>query len=397
MRAASARVRDRPADERRMGRPARGWLTRRVGSRVIGAGRPVAPGGSHRREEADRGEAWNRVDLGQVDRPTVEQEIEPGEALGAHRPVGVARDLQDRGPLVRLELGTGRGLGQARRVLGGVVIELVARQDLAGTVQLQPGRVVADDPDLELAGLRDVALGEGQRVVLEGRRQGAGTLARIVGQGHPHRAAEPSRFDDQAGIAGPAGERLELGQDAGRVGQPAPRGDLPPIDHRQAQTPNETLEQRLVHAHCRGRHAGPGVGQVGCLEQSLDGAVLAERAVKCDEHDRSGLLVGQPLEDGATRQRTSATEGRRVVEIGRDEGGGAGACADRAGQPPPAAVEVDQDPAHSVTGLGEGTGHRRARDDRDVVLGRWPAEEDDDRRPRTHGAGSGCHRPQSPR
>ena len=79
---------------------------------------------------------------GQVDRVAGQQEVDPGEALGADRPVGVARDLQDRGPLAIGHLGPGRRLGQARRVLGGVVVELVAGDDLARAVELEaaPGR-----------------------------------------------------------------------------------------------------------------------------------------------------------------------------------------------------------------------------------------------------------------
>ena len=138
---ARARVRDSPADERRIGRPARGWLTRRVGRRLTGAGRPgtsrrrtrpsqrstaevddprgdarevVAAVGGHRREEADRGEARDRVDLREERRLALDQEVEPGEALGADRPVGVAGDLEDRRPQARLELGARRRLGQAR-------------------------------------------------------------------------------------------------------------------------------------------------------------------------------------------------------------------------------------------------------------------------------------------
>ncbi len=101
--------------------------------------------------------------------------------FGADRPVRVPGDLEDRGALAVGHLGTGRGLGQARRVLRGVVVELVAGHDLARTEQLDPGWVVAEDRDLEVASAGQVRLGEGERVVAErslergvdlGRRRG---------------------------------------------------------------------------------------------------------------------------------------------------------------------------------------------------------------------------------
>ena len=48
------------------------------------------------------------------------------------------------------------------------------------------------------------------------------------------------------------------------------------------------LKMRLVHADRRRRHAGAGVDEAGRLAQRLDHAVLAERAVESDEHDRRG-------------------------------------------------------------------------------------------------------------
>ncbi len=63
-------------------------------------------------------------------------------------------------------------------------------------------------------------------------------------------------------------------------------------------------------------------------------------------------------------------------------------------QPPPAAVEVDEDLLDRDARAGEGLGDRRARDDRNVMLCGRPAEEDDDRRS-TRGGHDGA--PQSPR
>ena len=73
------------------------------------------------------------------------------------------------------------------------------------------------------------------------------------------------------------------------------------------------LKMRLVHADRRGGHARPGVGQAGRLEQRLDGAVLAERPVERDDHDRRGSRGGQPVDGGAERDRA----GRRRARPGR--------------------------------------------------------------------------------
>ena len=143
----------------------------------------------------------------------------------------------------------------------------------------------------------------------------SGPWARVIPTELPRRAGLTIR----RGIAGARGERLELGEHARRVARPAPGGDLAPVDDRQAEAADEALEERLVHADRRGRDAGAGVRQVGRLEQRLDGAVLAERPVEGDEHDRPGIPGGEPLEDRAARQRTLGPERSRVVEVGRGQ------------------------------------------------------------------------------
>ena len=73
-----------------------------------------------------------------------------------------------------------RGLGQARGVLRGEVVKLVAGDDLTGPVQLEAGVVVADDADLEIAGARQVRLDEGDAVVAERLLEGGRQLPRLV-------------------------------------------------------------------------------------------------------------------------------------------------------------------------------------------------------------------------
>ena len=123
--------------------------------------RSVAALGRQRREEADRREARDGVDLGQVDprrRPAGSRSGRSPRRRwpGRRRARACASPRASRS----VDLGAGRGLGQAGRVLGGVVVELVAGHDLAGAVQLESRRVVADDRDLEVARAGEVGLDE---------------------------------------------------------------------------------------------------------------------------------------------------------------------------------------------------------------------------------------------
>ena len=58
------------------------------------------------------------------------------------------------------------------------------------------------------------------------------------------------------------------------------------------------LEEVLVHAESRSRDAGADVRDTGELEQSLDGAVLPERAVEDRQHDVDGAESGRGVRRG---------------------------------------------------------------------------------------------------
>ena len=70
------------------------------------------------------------------------------------------------------------------------------------------------------------------------------------------------------------------------------------------------LHDRLVHADRRGEHAGADVGQVGQLEQPLDGAVLAVRAVQDREDDVERRVRGAPPRE---REECAVGWGRRAM------------------------------------------------------------------------------------
>ena len=72
------------------------------------------------------------------------------------------------------------------------------------------------------------------------------------------------------------------------LGRPRGAGHHPPRRHGQAVVVQHGLGDPLVHADRGGEHAGSDVGDLQCLEVSLDHAVLAERTVEHREHDGVG-------------------------------------------------------------------------------------------------------------
>ena len=131
-----------------------------------------------------------------------------------------------------------------------------------------------------------------------------------VGEGHPDGRAEPRRLDHQPRVGRRAGERLELAEHGGPARCPRGGPNLQPVDDREAEPAPDALLRRLVHAEGRGQHAGAGVRQPGRLEQRLDRAVLAERAVQRDEHERLRRRRREAIDRGSNRVRAIAAERR---------------------------------------------------------------------------------------
>ncbi len=108
--------------------------------------------------------------------------------------------------------------------------------------------------------------------------------------------------------------RLDRADDVRLVGLPRVPPDDDPVGHAQAARPEQDLHDRLVHADGGGQHAAPHVGDVGELEQSLNGAVLAVRAVQHGEdhvqrearHGRRRFCIVGP-------RRSPIDENQRVV------------------------------------------------------------------------------------
>ena len=110
------------------------------------------------------------------------------------------------------------------------------------------------------------------------------------------------------------GERGDLVEDGPAGAGPARRRDLDPFHDRHAQAADQALEHGLVHPDRRGGHARSGIREVVGLEQRLDGAVLAERAVERGKDDRGDGARGDAIESLAGLPRTARADDGGVVE-----------------------------------------------------------------------------------
>ena len=199
--------------------------------------------------------------------------------------------------------------------------------------------LVADDRDLELARAREVALDERDVVEAERLVERGGALAGVVGERHPDRAAEAGRLDHQPRVADAGREGLELGEDAVAVARPARRADLAPVDDRQPEAAHEALEQRLVHPdRATPRRPSPVYARPAASSSAWTVPSSPNGPWRAMNTTGGGSRAGEPVERLAARERALGAERRRVVVGGRRP-----AVAPMAvGQPPPAAVEVDE-------------------------------------------------------
>src|ERR1035437_8121287 len=103
------------------------------------------------RKEAYGREARNGVDLVEVKLWSVKQEVNSGKALATDGAIGLKCHLADLPAKAIVQVGPDLGHGGAVAVLGHVVVELAAGEDLARPKNLQRARVVAQDRHLQFA------------------------------------------------------------------------------------------------------------------------------------------------------------------------------------------------------------------------------------------------------
>src|SRR5262249_47297839 len=132
------------------------------------------------------------------------------------------------------------------------------------------------------------------------------------------------------------------------------------LGDRDAVVPHHRLEQILVHTERRCEYSGTDVRHARQLEQSLDGPVLAERAV---EHREDDVDVGEGPRNVAGSKTRIGFVARATLDRGAP------------GAERPAALAVDLDGHDLVAAQLECCDHARRGRHRDGVLAR-PAAED---------------------
>src|SRR5256712_848188 len=260
----------------------------------------------HSRVPARRGEPGDRVDLVDEDPIALEKEVHPRHAGAVDGAVRLERERADPPGRLGRKGGWHRESRLAIRVLRRVVVDLARVRDLAG--QGGNGLVVPEHAHLDLAA-GDGAFDEDLPVVARRLVERPGQGVRVADLADPDRRAEIRRLDE----AGEAEGLRDPARDA--LGRPPPfvTGHHEVLDDGQAVGLEHRLHRRLVHPDRGGEHARADVGQVGELEDALDRAVLAVRAVEHDDDDVEVAHLG-----GETPRGVRPGEGppRRAVDRG---------------------------------------------------------------------------------
>ena len=144
-------------------------------------------------------------------------------------------------------------------------------------------------------------------VVFGGGLEAGLEFSTVAGFGNPHGGTEVRRFDKDGiaeflfhGEQGLARSRLPFGAADRQIGNDG-----------QAALAEEALHDLLVHAHGGAEHARSHVRDASEFEQSLDGSVLAERAMQDrKDHVERPELAGR-MKAPNRNQRTGRRRGRR--------------------------------------------------------------------------------------
>ena len=213
----------------------------------------------------------------------------------------------------------------------------------------------------------------------------------------------PRLLPSRAGLTTERGPmRAPTSASTARVIGPGAAPEPGEVDHRQAMAAHQVLEHDLVHGHGAGHHPGPGVRDAGQLQEALQRAVLAERAVDHQERDIDRL--GQGTQRGAWRQGVRLGDDRQgrcaLLQVRGMRGRGVDAQqAGQAGRPQlrgracrqmPAPLAVDVDQVRLVALAVDGAQHRFGGRDAHLVLGRLAAGEDADPQAPAHACPSGA-------
>ncbi|OEI69433.1 hypothetical protein Cus16_0037 [Curtobacterium sp. ER1/6] len=261
-------------------------------------------------------EARHGVDLVD-DEPVLGEEAvdacESGAADGVER---AGADGPDRRGLV---VGQRRGAQQRlvpTEVLRGEVVEAVlGDDDLARQARARHTVAALEHGDLDLAP-DDPRFDDHLGVVLERQVHRRRELRGLVDARDAHAGTGTGGLHEQR----PAVRRDRAG-DPVRVGRPLAPQDRRPRGHPEPGVLEHGLRRVLVHRQGAREHAVADVRQPGDLEEPLDRAVLAERAVQDREHhvhrDRGDRAVRVGDDELVRRRRRRERHARAVVRHGR--------------------------------------------------------------------------------
>jgi hypothetical protein len=287
----------------------------------------------------------------------VDQEVDAGEALATGEAIGAQRHVLHAGDELGGEVGGDLQGGDVLEVLVVVVVPFAGGQaDLAGAGDDGVLVAVAEDGELDLAGV-DGSLDEELAVVAGGELEGADQLVLVAGLADADGAALVGGLDE----AGEAEAGVHVVDDLVALVQGAEVGgvELDPRDDGDGGSwwCRTCLKRGLVHAQGGGEHAAADVGQAEDLEQALEGAVLAVRAVQDREHE-----VGAEGEEVAHGLAVADDAGERGV--------------DRSGAPAAVAADAEQDRCEAIAvERGEHLGRAAQRD---LVLRAAAAEDEEE-------------------
>jgi len=237
-------------------------------------GEVVADGGGAHGEEAEIGQSGDGVDF-QNERAVlgVQPKVYANAAGASEGGGGTEADVADLLAHLVGERSRREIPGFAASILGAVVVKTGAREDFYDLKGL-----IAENTDRDFAP-RNILFGEQAVGVF---KSGLDRAREVVGGVHD------GNTDTGALVHGLDDERIWNLEDGfkgvlGRKGGPWWGGDAVEV--------KELLGEDLVHREGTGEDAGAGVGDAGDVQQSLNGAILAEGSVESNEDEVNGVAA----------------------------------------------------------------------------------------------------------